>query len=94
MCEHDVGHYRKALFHTDSAAALLGLGGGVIAGHSRMVQGSLRRPKDKRTQQREDRRERKRREKALKIEELKRLKNLKRKEPSTSGATFGGDVDF
>ena len=31
MCEHDVGDYRKALFHTDSAAALLGLGGGATA---------------------------------------------------------------
>eukprot|EP00941_MAST-03F_sp_MAST-3F-sp1_P005182 g5182.t1 len=49
-------------------------------GHSRHVEGSLRRKKDKRKKNRELRQARKEKEKEKKREELKRLKNLKRKE--------------
>lgn len=55
-------------------------GGTEIVGHSRKVEGSLRRSKDKRKLAREEKRRRKAEEKARRAEELKRLKNLKRKE--------------
>jgi protein KRI1 len=54
--------------------------GSRIVGHSRHVEGSLRRKKDKRKRDRAARKERKELEKRKKREELKRLKNLKRKE--------------
>ncbi len=68
----------------------LGLGKGApgigsayqVVGHSRNVEGSLRREDDKRKLQREQRKERKEKEKRQREEELKRLKNLKKQEVS------------
>ena len=57
-----------------------GLRGLQVTGHARAVEGSLRRPDDKRKLQREALRERKEHERRQKEEELKRLKNLKRRE--------------
>lgn len=57
-----------------------GLVGLQVVGHSRNVDGSLRRSDDKRKAQREAYRERKERERRVKEEELKRLKNLKKME--------------
>jgi len=51
-----------------------------VAGHSRQVEGSLRREDDKRKKAREEKAERKEKEKRQKEAELKRLKNLKKKE--------------
>ena len=49
-------------------------------GHSRKIEGSLRRTKDKRKKQREEKRKRKEEEKKRRAEELQRLKNLNRKQ--------------
>ena len=51
-----------------------------IVGHSRQIEGSLRRVDDSRKVQREQRKERKDKERRKKEAELKRLKNLKRQE--------------
>jgi protein KRI1 len=52
----------------------------VVMGHSRDVQGSVRRVDDKRKKDRELRKERKEKEKRQKEAELRRLKNLKHQE--------------
>eukprot|EP00743_Colponemidia_sp_Colp-15_P004565 GILK01004922.1.p1 GENE.GILK01004922.1~~GILK01004922.1.p1 ORF type:complete len:688 (+),score=179.51 GILK01004922.1:61-2124(+) len=55
-------------------------GGDQIIGHSRNLEGSVRKKDDKRQKARLEREQRKQEEKARKDEELKRLKNLKKKE--------------
>jgi protein KRI1 len=57
-----------------------GLQGVQVQGHSRNVEGTVRRVDDKRKQKRQEREERKAHEKRQKEEELKRLKNLKKEE--------------
>jgi protein KRI1 len=51
-----------------------------VVGHSRSIEGSLRREDDSRKKQRETRKERKEKEKRQKEAEIRRLKNLKRQE--------------
>ena len=59
-----------------------------VIGHSRNVEGSLRRVDERRKLQREQRLERKEKERRQKEAELRRLKNLKREEVRTLLSTF------
>jgi protein KRI1 len=64
-----------------SSSSAAGGGGPVtVTGHSRAVDGSVRRVDDKRKKAREARKERKEKERRQKEAELRRLKNLKRQE--------------
>lgn len=81
--------------------------GAKVVSHARTVEGSLRRPDDRRKQAREARKKRKEHEKLVKTEEIKHLKNLKKREiearltalqdAAGDGVDFSGidlDADF
>eukprot|EP01034_Spumella_vulgaris_P026860 gene26860-33506_t len=70
----------KYNFRFEEEAATRSVVGMEVAGHSRNVEGSMRRIDDKRKKEREARTERKEKEKRVKELEIKRLKNLKRQE--------------
>lgn len=55
-------------------------GAAKVTSHARTVDGSMRRPDDRRKAAREARRQRKQHEKLLKTEEIKQLKNVKKRE--------------
>ncbi len=55
-------------------------GGAAIVSHPRQVDGSVRRPDDRRKKSRDAKKERQREAEAQREEEIKRLKNLKKKE--------------
>lgn len=72
--------------------------GARLISHARSVDGSLRRPDDRRKRAREARKNRKEHEKLVKTEEIKHLKNLKKKEIETRLTALrdaaGDGVDF
>jgi protein KRI1 len=70
----------EELQEQENKSGQLGLRGIQVTGHSRSVEGSIRRVDDKRKLQREARVELKAKQRRQKEEELKRLKNLKRQE--------------
>ena len=70
----------KYNFRFEEEQDQVGNAAGVVVGHARSVEGSLRRVDDKRKKQRAERKERKEKERRIKELELRRLKNLKREE--------------